>query len=200
MIDRVKTEKPKRGRPRSEAARKAILDAASNLLDEGGVSAVTMEAVATRAKVGKPTIYRSWPNAQALAMAALMESDKAATHVTETGSPLADLERQLLKVVEKFATKRGRQVRLMLAAAEQDSEIAKGFRNQVILKSRVEGYDLLTRAIAAGDIRADADIEIALDMIYGPLFYRVLIGHLPLDEKFAKGLLREILRGLRPSD
>lgn len=200
MIDRVKSEKPKRGRPRSEAARRAILAAAADLLEKGGISGVTMEAVAARAKVGKPTIYRSWPNAQALAMAALMESDKVATHVAETASPLADLERQLLKVVDKFATKRGGQVRLMLAAAEQDSEIAKGFRNQVILKSRVEGHDLLTRAIAAGDIRADADIEIALDMIYGPLFYRVLIGHLPLDEEFAKGLLREVLRGLQPSD
>ncbi|AWZ00163.1 putative HTH-type transcriptional regulator [Rhodobiaceae bacterium] len=200
MIDRVKSEKPKRGRPRSEAARRAILDAAAGLLEEGGISAVTMEAVAARAKVGKPTIYRSWPNAQALAMATLMEADTAQTNVQETASPLADLERQLLKVVEKFATKRGSQVRLMLAAAEQDSEIAKGFRNQVILKSRVEGHDLLTRSIAAGDIRADADIEIALDMIYGPLFYRVLIGHLPLDETFAKGLLREVLRGLQQAD
>jgi AcrR family transcriptional regulator len=199
MIDRVKSEKPKRGRPRSEAARRAILDAASSLLEEGGISAVTMEAVAARAKVGKPTIYRSWPNAQALAMATLMEADSAPTNVRETASPLADLERQLLKVVDKFATKRGGQVRLMLAAAEQDSEIAKGFRNQVILKSRVEGRDLLTRAIDAGDFRADANIEIALDMIYGPLFYRVLIGHLPLDEAFAKGLLREVLRGLRPT-
>ncbi|MDF1845838.1 MAG: TetR/AcrR family transcriptional regulator [Parvibaculaceae bacterium] len=199
MIDRVKSEKPKRGRPRSEAARRAILNAASTLLEEGGISAVTMEAVAARAKVGKPTIYRSWPNARALAMATLMEADSAPTNVRETASPLADLERQLLKVVDKFATKRGGQVRLMLAAAEQDSEIAKGFRNQVILKSRVEGRDLLTRAIDAGDIRADANIEIALDMIYGPLFYRVLIGHLPLDEAFAKGLLREVLRGLRPT-
>lgn len=199
MIDRVKSEKPKRGRPRSEAARRAILNAASTLLEEGGISAVTMEAVAARAKVGKPTIYRSWPNARALAMATLMETDSAPTNVRETASPLADLERQLLKVVDKFATKRGGQVRLMLAAAEQDSEIAKGFRNQVILKSRVEGRDLLTRAIDAGDIRADANIEIALDMIYGPLFYRVLIGHLPLDEAFAKGLLREVLRGLRPT-
>jgi len=200
MIDRVKSEKPKRGRPRSETARRAILDAAAGLLEEGGISAVTMEAVAARAKVGKPTIYRSWPNAQALAMATLMEADTAVTNVRETASPLADLERQLLKVVDKFATKRGGQVRLMLAAAEQDSEIAKGFRNQVILKSRVEGHDLLTRSIAAGDIRADADIEIALDMIYGPLFYRVLIGHLPLDETFAKGLLREVLRGLQRAD
>ncbi len=197
MIERVKTEKPKRGRPRSEAARRAILDAASALLEEGGISAVTMEAVAARAKVGKPTVYRSWPNAQALAMAALMASDTSATGVRETDSPLADLERQLLKVVAKFATKRGGQVRLMLAAAEQDSEIAKGFRNQVILKSRVEGKEILQRAIAAGKIRKDADIEIALDMIYGPLFYRVLIGHLPLDETFAKGLFREVLRGLR---
>lgn len=199
MIDRVKSEKPKRGRPRSAVARRAILDAASYLLEEGGISTVTMEAVAARAKVGKPTIYRSWPNAQALAMAALMDADTAHTNVRQTSAPLADLKRQLMKVVEKFATKHGSQVRLMLAAAEQDSEIAKGFRNQVILQSRVEGKDLLMRAIKAGDIRSDTDVEIALDMIYGPLFYRVLIGHLPLNEAFARGLLRDVLRGLQPN-
>lgn len=200
MIERVKPEKPKRGRPRSEAARRAILTAASSLLEEGGISAVTMEAVATKAKVGKPTIYRSWPNARALAMAALMAADTSATSVRQTDAPLADLERQLLKVVTKFATKHGGQVRLMLAAAEQDSEIAKGFRNQVILKSRMEGREILLHAIESGDIRADVDIEIALDMIYGPLFYRVLIGHLPLDEAFAKTLLHSVLAGLSVPD
>ena len=58
----------KRGRPRSAVARRKILAAAAAMLNEGGLSAVTMEGIAARAGVGKPTIYREWPNAQAVAM------------------------------------------------------------------------------------------------------------------------------------
>src|SRR5262249_24320148 len=65
-----------RGRPRSVAARRAILKAAHQLLAEGGLSSVTIEGIAARAGVGKPTIYRSWPNAHAVAMAALMEGER----------------------------------------------------------------------------------------------------------------------------
>jgi hypothetical protein len=85
----------------------------------------------------------------------------------------------------------------MLAAAEQDSEIAKSFRNRVVLQSREEGKILLQRAIELGNIRDDIDLEVALDMIYGPLFYRLLIGHKPLNDAFAQALLITALRGLR---
>jgi len=197
MIEQVKPKKPKRGRPRSIAARQAILSAAAWLLEEGGMGAVTIEAVAARAGVGKPTIYRSWTNAQELAMAALMASDNPDTHVRQTAIPLEDLARQLRKVVGKFTTKRGGQIRLMLAAAEQDSEIAKSFRNRVILQSREEGKILLQRAIELGNIRDDIDLEVALDMIYGPLFYRLLIGHKPLNSAFSQALLMTALQGLR---
>lgn len=199
MIEQVKPEKPKRGRPRSVAARRAILSAAADLLEEGGMGAVTMEAVATRAGVGKPTIYRSWTNAQELAMAALMAADTPDTQVRQTAAPLEDLARQLRKVVGKFTTTRGGQIRLMLAAAEQDSEIAKGFRNRVILQSREEGKTLLQRAIELGSLRDDFDLDVALDMIYGPLFYRLLIGHKPLNEAFSQTLLTTALQGLRAS-
>ena len=202
MIERVKPKpepsvKKKPGRPRSEKARQAILKAAAKLLDEGGMGRVTMEAVAQRAGVGKPTIYRSWPNAQALAMAALMAQPAPDTGVKKTGSALADLRRQLRKVVDTFSTTRGRQVSRMMAAAEQDSEIAKVFRNQVILKSREEGRVLLVRAREAGDIRADVDIDVVLDAIYGPLFYRLLIGHAPLDHAFADRVLDLVIAGIR---
>src|SRR5579864_9001228 len=75
----VKSRRPTadrpRGRPRSLEARRAILRAAHELLAEGGLSSVTIEGIADRAGVGKPTIYRTWPNANAVAMAALMEND-----------------------------------------------------------------------------------------------------------------------------
>ena len=201
MIERVKSqETPQRkpGRPRSEKARQAILKAAMELLDQGGPGMVTMEAVAIRARVGKPTIYRSWPNAQALAMAALMAQPAPKTDVPATGSAIDDLRRQLRKVVDTFATKRGRQISRMIAAAENDSEIAKAFRNQVILQSREEGRALLLRAASAGEITDDLDLEVALDLIYGPIFYRLLVGHRPLDHDLTDGLLAMFLEGAHP--
>ena len=72
-----KAEPKSRGRPRSTKAMKAILRAARKLLKEGGPAAVTMEAVAEHAGVGKPTLYRWWPNRHAVMMAALMEEEES---------------------------------------------------------------------------------------------------------------------------
>lgn len=191
------TEARKRGRPRSATARAAVLAAAAELLDRFGPGGVTIAAVAARARVGKPTIYRTWPNAQALTMAALMAQPTPSTDVVAGPSPVDDLRAQLRRVVETLATRRGRQLAQMVAAAEPDGEIAKAFRNQVILKSRSEGREILGRAVALGQVREDLDIEVALDVIYGPLFYRLLVGHAPLDAAFAEQLLATALIGLR---
>jgi AcrR family transcriptional regulator len=84
--DRVNPPDRPRGRPRSMAARRAILMATHELLAEGGLSSVTIEGIAARAGVGKPTIYRSWPNAQAVAMAALMEGSDTGEWVDARGN------------------------------------------------------------------------------------------------------------------
>lgn len=187
---------PHRGRPRSEKARRAILDAANEILADRRPGRLTIEAVAMKAGVGKPTIYRYWPNARALEMAAMLELPAPDTSVHAGGSAVSDLTLQLEKVVAIFAAKRGRQMAQMVAASEQDSELSKLFRNTVILKSREEGRTILERAIAEGQLRADLKIEIALDMIYGPLFYRLLVGHAPLDDAFASDLVATALKGL----
>lgn len=187
---------PHRGRPRSEKARRAILDAANEILADPRSGRLTIEAVAMKAGVGKPTIYRYWPNARALEMAAMLELPAPDTSVHAGGSAVSDLTLQLEKVVAIFAAKRGRQMAQMVAASEQDSELSKLFRNTVILKSRDEGRAILERAIAEGHLRANLKIEIALDMIYGPLFYRLLVGHAPLDDVFASDLVATALKGL----
>jgi hypothetical protein len=86
----------------------------------------------------------------------------------------------------------------MIAAAQNDSELAKVFRNHFILKSREEGRMLLTAAVAARELRKDVDIEAALDLIYAPLYFRLLIGHGPLDAAFTDGILEMALTGLAP--
>ncbi len=196
----VKSQDSKsRGRPRSAAAQAAILDAASDLIASGGIGAITMEAVARLAGVGKPTVYRNWASREELAMAALLKAGAPRTSVKDTGSALEDLNRQLLKVAQAFASPRGRNAALMVASADPDSELSKAFRNQVMLASREEGRAILKRAIAERSVRKDANIDVVLDMIYGPIFYRLQVGHAAVDGAFIQDLMSETLRGMRAS-
>jgi AcrR family transcriptional regulator len=185
-----------RGRPRSAKARNAILRAARELLTEGGPAAVTMEGVASRAGVGKPTVYRWWPDRHAVAMAALMEGEAPPAARRAPRSALLALRQQLRMIAERFATPTGRHVATMIAASDLETEFSKAFRNHFVLARRAEGRALLEQAIGDGEVRSDLDVEIALDLLYGPLFFRLLMGHASLDASFTDGVLSHTLRGL----
>lgn len=149
---------------------------------------MSIEAVAAKSGVGKPTIYRNWSNACELAMAALMMA--APIEQTEQdGSLRTSLTAQMRTLVKAFATTRGRQITMALAAADPESEMTKAFRNQVILSSREAGRGLIEQAVDRGDIAQPDDIEVVLDVIYGPVFYRLLVGHRSLDGAFADHLV-----------
>jgi AcrR family transcriptional regulator len=197
MTDPVKpAEAPPRGRPRNLESRAAILRAARELLAEAGPTAVTMEAVAQRAGVGKPTVYRWWPNRHAVAMAALMDDSALGQPAARARAPLRALEQQLLQVVETLGSRQGRVVTAMIAAADPDTEVAKAFRHHFVLARRQEGRALLEQAVATGELRDDIGIDVALDQVYGALFFRILLGHAGVDAAFVKALLRQVQRGL----
>jgi AcrR family transcriptional regulator len=192
----AKTAARGRGRPRSETARRAILRAARELIEENGTTALTMEGIAARAGVGKPTIYRWWPDRHSVAMAALMEDGSiASSHPRGAQSALAALQKQLRRMVALFATPVGRNITTMIASADSDSELAKAFRNHFVLARRAEGRALLLQAVAGREIRQDTNVEIVLDMIYGAVFFRLLMGHAGLSDSLVRQLLKEALRG-----
>ena len=193
-------DQKRRGRPRSAQAEAAILKAARELLDDAGPARLTIEAVAARAKVGKPTIYRYWANARELAMAALMARMPDAPGVVESQSALADLRTHVRGLIARFSTTRGKQTALMLATAERDSEMFKAFRNQVVMTGREEGRAILARAQMSGEVRADLPIETTLDLIYGPIFFRLLTVHAPLTQSFADEIVDLISSGIREPD
>lgn len=190
------TTPPRRGRPRDPATRKNILAAAAALLEEGGLSAVTMEAIAVRAGVGKPTIYRQWPNAQAVAMSAFLACAQKPAAKARSKSGLAALKRQLRELAEAFATRTGRNTAMMIAAAQSDSDLAKVFRIHFVMKNREEGRMLLLRAVEDGDVRRDIDMETALDLIYAPFYFRLLIGHATLSARDTDVILETALKGI----
>lgn len=194
---------PRRGRPRNEQLHAAMLAAARALLQQGGLPAVTMEAVAERAGVGKPTVYRYWPNAHAVAMAAMMDNKPVARAAKTTQakqsatSALINLRDQLREIAKAFSTPIGRNVTLMIASADSQTELSKVFRNHFILARREEGRVLLNAAIKQAEVREDMDLDIVLDLIYGPLFYRLLVGHAKLNADFTDALLAHALKGLQ---
>jgi AcrR family transcriptional regulator len=155
-----------------------------------------MEAIASRAGVGKPTIYREWPNAHAVAMSAFLERARAAPTAARSRSALAALRRQLRDLAEAFAARAGRSTAMMIAAAQNDSELAKVFRTHFVLKNREEGRALLMRAITEGEVRRNIDLDAALDLIYAPFYFRLLIGHAPLSSRDTDIILDLALKGL----
>ena len=191
------TAKSARGRPRDPVTRKKILAAARELLNEGGMSAVTMEAVAAKAGVGKPTIYREWPNAQSVAMEAFLDTTKPQEQGRKRGKALDALRDQLHSIIKTFSTPTGRNTAMMIAAAQNDSELAKIFRNRFIMGRREEGRGILRAAVQARELRLDIDYEVTLDLIYAPLFFRLLIGHGPLDKAYADAIFDAALKGLK---
>lgn len=181
-----------RGRPRDPRTRAAILAAARALLDRGGLTAVTIEAIAGKAGVSRPTIYRYWPNAPAVAMAAFLAASSAPAAKTSR-SPLAALRAQLHAVADAFAAPAGRSVAAMVAAAQSETELAKAFRNEFIARNRDAARLMLERCMAERLVAPPDDIDLALDLIFGPLFYRLLMGHAPITRGFVDQLLDAVI-------
>jgi AcrR family transcriptional regulator len=184
--------KAKRGRPPSADAHRRALDAARDILVSQGFGRLTMEAVALKSGVSKPTLYRHWANAQELTMAALLADggDEQVTGATAKERLIA----QLQNLIGAFATTRGRQIAMTLASADPLSEYTRAFRNRVILSSREAGRAIIIEAVKLSEISDPDDIEAVLDMIYGPVFYRLLVGHLPLDTGLARTSVEIIWR------
>ena len=199
MSSDVTAETPQRGRPRSERARKAILEAASELLLARGLSAVSMDAVAERAGVSKATIYRWWPTKETLALDALYTEWAAARpHPRDTGSLRGDLL-SLLRPWARLAGSwpYGRVVAALLTEAQTDPVFAAEYRERFVEPRRQQAREIFRRAIERGEIPADTKVEVALDLLYGPLYHRLLHGHAPLNDRFVREVIDMVLDGVR---
>lgn len=111
-------------------------------------------------------------------------------------SPLAALRAQLHTVAEAFAAPTGRSVAAMVAAAQSETELAKAFRNEFIARNRDAARELLERCIAERLVAPPADVDLALDLVFGPLFYHLLIGHAPITRSFVDQLLDAVIPAL----
>lgn len=184
------------GRPRSTAARSAVLAAASELLREGGLPAVTVEAVSARSGVGKPTIYRSWPNRTAVAIDAFAADMAAQVTLVDSGDARRDLIERVRQVAAFYATPAGAVLVQLMAATTTDPGAGERLRERFLAGRRAETTAMWQRAVARGEVRCEVSPDVAIDVLFSPIVYRLMLGYDPVDSSAATELAEAALDGL----
>jgi AcrR family transcriptional regulator len=183
------------GRPRSEAAHDAILKAALRLVTKRGFRAVTVNEISAEAGVGKMTLYRHWPNKAAVVMDALLALIGNETAFPQAESALESLRLQLELQAAFFRGPRGTLIRSLVAEAQSDPELAAAFRERWLMPRREDVRRTMEQAMAEGTLRRDIDIETSTDLLYGSLYYRLLLGSGQLDKAFVERAYKQFLAG-----
>lgn len=184
---------------RSQRAHRAILDATFDLAVRKGYAKLTVEAIAAAAGVGKQTIYRWWPSKAAVALDALNEKMGPDTEFPDTGDIAADLKTQISSLARLLTGDVGPIYRGVIAEAQTDPRIAAAVR-EIIIEPRIgRCQDRLGLGVAAGQIRADLPTRTMVEMLYGPVYYRFLLGAPEAEVRRSADLVDPILAGLRPA-
>ncbi|MDJ0784659.1 MAG: TetR/AcrR family transcriptional regulator [Desulfosarcinaceae bacterium] len=179
---------PRVGRPRSAASHEAILNAALSLLKEKGYRSVTIEGIASTAGVGKQTIYRWWRSKADIILEAFTRHTADQIAIPDCGNLQIDLQRFLTEAFDTLTREAGSIVRGLMSEALLDPNFAAAMRDTFIASRRSALRKILQNGVDRGELSAESDIEWLIDLIYGPMWYRLLNQHAPLDAHFAKQL------------
>lgn len=183
-------------RPRSREAEAAILDAALALLGEVGWGGLTIDGIAARAGVGKATIYRHWSSKAEVAVEAF-RAHVPPLHDPDTGSLADDARAVLFHLVEGLSNSPLASILPSLVeAAEHDPELERLFKEFGSTR-RAVFRGVLARAVERGEVRDDLDLELAIDILVGPIFMRRLITRGPVTRKHANAVLDLVVPILR---
>ena len=199
MNDNHRPRRP--GRKRSDAARQAILDAALALVQEQGYGRLTIEGIAARAGVGKQTIYRWWPSKADVVLEAVTDTAAAEIPIPDTGTLRGDLQAFL---TTSFALTQRQGVapvlRALMAAAQLEPGFGEAFRTRFLGQRRAVLDQILERARQRGQWQPPIPQPTLIDVVFGTLWYRLLAGHAPADERLATELTQLIVGNHQPPD
>ena len=183
------------GRPREVRVDGAILAATLELVAEVGIHDFRMDDVAERAGVGKAAIYRRYRSKDELVTATVAALVSEIT-VPDTGSTREDLLALMRGAVEVYGDPiKAGVMPSLVGAMPQRPELARAVRDGFLSQRRAALRAVLDRGVARGDLRTDLDVELALDVLGGALFYRLLVTGGPIDGDLAEGVAELILRG-----
>jgi len=183
---------------RSESARLAVLEAADDLLVERGFAGVTVEGIAAKAGVAKQTIYRWWDSKTDILFDALTQDAAEFFSVPDTGDLGRDLRARLRELASFLSgTDAGAMVRALAGQALHDPAVADRFASEFVASQRAFDRQPFLHAIARGELASGADIELAIDQLAGPVYYRVLITGEPVTPAYTDSLVDRFLAAAR---
>jgi AcrR family transcriptional regulator len=172
VTDATETRRP--GRPRSPEAYAAILRAALELALEGGLRGLSMEAIAARAGVGKATIYRRWKSKEALFVEAVQQMART-PEIPDTGTVRGDLEAVVAATIGRMARDAFRIIPRLLADAADDPRLLAAMQEALLTPRRAALGEILRRGVARGELRADLDVELVTQIVFGTTVASVLM-------------------------
>ncbi|MEK4511343.1 TetR/AcrR family transcriptional regulator [Paenibacillus sp. FSL K6-2524] len=189
----------KRGRPRNAEAEKAVLAASYDLLLEIGFGAVTVDKIAERAQVSKATIYKWWANKAAVVMDGFMSAAAARLPVPDTGSVFNDILIHATNLAQFLTSREGKIITELIGEGQFDQGLAEAYRSRYFNPRRLEARLLLERGVQRKELKETLDIELTIDLIYGPVFYRLLLTGEQIDDTFIMNLVTIAFEGIQSS-
>lgn len=194
------------GRPRSEATRTQILSTTMRLLQTQSVQAITIESIAREAGVGKATIYRWWSSKALVVIDAFIENHVIKTPMPRDRPPAESIAVHIASLVQQYSGWSGRIVAQIIAEGQSDPEVAREFRERFYYGRRAVVREVLEAWRSEAEIPTPPNLEVLSDLLYAPIYLRLLLGHGPLDETFVRehigyvysllGVAPAVLRGL----
>ena len=187
------------GRPRDVRHDQTILDSTLELLREHGYSGLTIDGVAARAGVGRPTIYRRWPSKPALVVAAMVDSSRLAIPEIDTGSLRGDLLSVQRHQIELMNRPENRRITAgLIADLTADPVLADSYVRQYLEPRRAAVWRVLQRGVDRGELAPDADFALIYELLIGPLFIRSVVWGQPLGPDAAENTVDVIVTAFAP--
>tara|TARA_R110001592_G_scaffold20926_20_gene84815 strand:+ start:37626 stop:38225 length:600 start_codon:yes stop_codon:yes gene_type:complete len=184
----------KKGRPRSEKSRKAILNATNKLLLQTSVQELSIESIAKKAKVGKTTIYRWWPNKTAVVMDALANQPGMQTPLPTASSHKEAITMQLDKLIRLIDSNNGQTIAQLFSEA-QASEISLKIFKDNLLEPLMDAIRYsIEEGQKNGEFRRDISATLAIDILCGPIFFRLMAHPNDLDDPFREAYPDEAIK------
>jgi AcrR family transcriptional regulator len=196
-MEEAKRESRRAGRPRSEQARREILEAAYKLLETKGFHAVGSHEIARAAGVSSATLYRWWDSKDEILLHACFEHMKPVLAVSGSGLALMRLRRYVLYVAEFLASDDGAVMARLVTGIHDDTKLQRLFLERYVMPRRQMQRGFIREAIASGELKRGTDPELLIDALNGPLFFRWLQGHAPLKRSFAERIFDRVILSFR---
>ena len=191
------TTEPVLGRPRDERIDTEVVSAVLGTLRSGGYGAVTIDGIARKVKRARTSIYRRWPSKRHLVAYAVL-SEMGDNPAADTGALREDLEAAVETLLNAFAGPLGQALAGLVADMAQDPELAQTIRQEVLAARRKSMREAFTRARARREIRPDLDVDLALDILTSPFYFRTLFGLAPITRKMTRDIVDYVLRIAAP--